>query len=97
MEQALLCEKLDPAKKEVVYQLFKIEEAANNRPKATEYAQRCTQAAGLAPSLKQEAVTYLAQPATPPAASLPVSAPVPDSVTPSQPAPAPTPVPAEQG
>ncbi|HPS01113.1 MAG TPA: O-antigen ligase family protein [Candidatus Sumerlaeota bacterium] len=97
MEQALLCEKLDPAKKEVVYQLFKIEEAANNRPKATEYAQRCTQAAGLAPSLKQEAVTYLAQPVTPPAASLPVSAPVPDSVTPSQPAPAPTPVPAEQG
>jgi tetratricopeptide (TPR) repeat protein len=94
MEQALLCEKLNPEKKEVWYQIFKIEEAANNRPKATEYAQRCTQAAGLAPSLKQEAAAYLAQPAAPPAASVPVPVPAP----PSQPAaPAPTPVPAAQG
>ncbi len=94
MEQALLCEKLDPEKKEVWYQLFKIEEMANNRPKALEYAQRCAQAAGLAPSLKQEAAAYLAQPDTPPA---PVSAPTsaPQPVAP--PPPAPVPVPAAQG
>jgi tetratricopeptide (TPR) repeat protein len=95
MEQALLCEKLDPEKKEVWYQLFKIEEAASNRPKATEYAQRCAQAAGLAPSLKQEAATYLAQPATPPApVSVPTSAPQP--VAPPPPS-APVSTPAAQG